>query len=239
MSRISVLLLIAAWAFAPPNSASAQAADSVAQARASGPYASAEATLDSLRSDPALRYEVDPESSDSLWSRFWRGIERILGRIFDGNAGYFTRPVLYSMMGLLLVWAIVLVARSDVRVLRRGTTSARASGGSVLPDDITREDYARLAQSAEERGELREALRYRFLHVLQRLDATGRSGYRPDKTHEAYAADLPADDRAPFFAVARPFERVWYGGYAIDEARYPAVREAALGLVGALKPQPA
>ncbi len=236
MIRVVLLLLIALATLLPSGQVRAQVVDSSASARGTE---RAEATLDSLRADPALRYEVDPEQPTSLWDRFWSGIGQILRQIFGGNAGYFTRPILYGLMGLLLVWVIVLIARSDVRVLRRGGAAGGARGTGILPDDITREDYAALARQAEARGELRDALRWRFLDVLQRLDATGRSAYRPDKTHDAYAADLSGADQAPFLRVARSFERVWYGGYEVDASAYPAVREAALGIASASNPQTA
>ncbi len=189
MSRL-LLLLVTAFLIGVSPQAEPESANALSDSVALSPgYADAEVTLELLRDDPNLAYRSEVQESESLLSRLWRGFMRLVERIFGGQAGFITRPVLAVVLGAVVLWVIVLIARSDVRVLARGPVR-RGSKGQVLPDDISGVDYARLASAAEAEGDVRAALRWRFLLVLQHLDATGQSAYRPDKTHAEHASAL-------------------------------------------------
>lgn len=231
---IAVVLLGTAGQSAPTDAVAASHSD----VQTPG-YAEAEATLDRLRDDPNLVYRAEEvQESESILSRLWRGVLRLLHRVFGGQAGYITRPVLGVVLGAVVLWVIVLIARSDVRILSRGSGRLGVKG-QLLPDDITAMDYARLASDAEAQGDVRAALRWRFLHVLQHLNATGQSAYRPDKTHAEHAAALSPHVRAPFQLLARVFERTWYGGYDLLASAYAPARDASDAVVQTSVSRPA
>jgi hypothetical protein len=66
----------------------------------------------------------------------------------------------------------------------------------------------------------RDALRYRFMGLLQIMHREGKVFYTTDKTNNQYMQELGNDLKEGFAALTLPYEYVWYGEYPINAAQY-------------------
>lgn len=99
---------------------------------------------------------------------------------------------------------------------------------SLAPDsdELTEEDllevnWQQRLDEAVKRGDLRLAVRFSYMWLLQLFQERGLIQYRIDKTNYDYIAEL--DDKAwkqPFRQVVRQYEFSWYGQYPITEQQY-------------------
>jgi hypothetical protein len=125
-----------------------------------------------------------------------------------------TALVVIGVVVLLGLAAFTFLARRRSAVLEEEFSLERliAEGGDPA-------EFERSAADAAARGSWDEALRYRFLAGLLRLDLSGRISFRPGLTTGEIAATL-SDDR--FDGLVDVFNDVAYGGRHADEAAYRA-----------------
>jgi hypothetical protein len=171
--------------------------------------------------------------------RPFEGLFRRLGRLLLSPVQRFFRrlgqhlPAVGSppwvVLALLVVTAaaVVTVRLSGDRARERFPRGRGRSG----EDGLGPEELDRLAEAAERRGELADALRLRFRAGLLRLDGLGTIDLRPGLTNAA-AARLVRSRR--FDRLAVDFDEVVYGGRSattedVEEARseWPRVLEEA------------
>jgi len=174
------------------------------------------ALLDAYRADPDFLYESPaargPSLLEVLWAWFTREVLQPLADASSTEGGQWVLGVL-AVVGLAWVLA---------RVLRAGPGGVFARGGGrpgalLDAEEIAAVDLdARLAEALAA-GRHREAVRWRFLRLLQRLDGAGRLAWRRDKTNLDYVREVRA---APFAEAVRVFDHVWYGERPVDARRY-------------------
>jgi hypothetical protein len=128
-------------------------------------------------------------------------------------------PVLYALLGALVLLAAALIARGSIR------RTAAAAGRAARARSAAREDPADLEREADRAaaaGEWETAVRLRFRAGLLRLDARDAIEYRPSMTtgEVSRAIFSPAFDR-----VGADFDAIAYGGRPAHEADEAASRE--------------
>ena len=198
--------------------------------------APAPATLDAYRADPDFQYDDPQAEGPSLWEQFLRWLRRTLwDPVFENTTPDMRRYVLIALAVLVVGWAVARL----LRVEGAGVFARRSdTGGGVGPlldaEDIADVDLGTRLRAALDRGDHREAVRVRYLLLLQALDASGALAWRRDKTNRQYVAEVRASrpDRAATFARAtRVFDAVWYGERPVPPALYaelaPLFDEAA------------
>ena len=89
---------------------------------------------------------------------------------------------------------------------------------SELP--FLEEDFNLRLAEALKQMDYRQALRYRFMNLLQLMHRQGKVFYTTDKTNNQYMQELAAELRDGFAALTLPYEYVWYGEYPINVAQY-------------------
>ena len=155
-------------------------------------------------------------------------VQRFLARLGDLLPEPLSPPWMV-LAGAVVVAAVVLTLRL---VGERGREQPGARRRGAGPDDLTDpRQLEALADDAELRGQLAEALRLRFRAGLVRLDRMGALELRPGLTNRAVAKKL----RSPRFdGLAVDFDEVVYGGRRatpddVGEARtgWPLVLEEA------------
>jgi hypothetical protein len=132
---------------------------------------------------------------------------------------------LSSAAGKLLLWGVLLLIVGYVvyRIVRGqagGLFAARdrrqdtADEGVLSEQSLAEHDWESHMQEALQSGNMRAAIRYAYLRLLQLLQEHGHITYRPDKTNIEYYREL-ADkpQRQAFRAVTRQYEWAWYGNY--------------------------
>lgn len=174
------------------------------------------AVLDAYRADPDFRYEDPAAEGPSLLALLWQWVVReVLEPLWRASQTEGGEWVLGTLAVVGLAWVLA-------RVLRAGPGGVFARGGAradVLLDAevLAAVDLdARLADALAA-GHHREAVRWRFLRLLQRLDGAGRLAWRRDKTNLDYVREVR---EATFAEAVRVFDHVWYGERAVDARRY-------------------
>ena len=179
--------------------------------------------VERYRADPDFQYDRPQARGPSLWDRLWSWLQRTLfGPVERYTTVSFWEAVLVVGAVLALGWMVARLVGADGGGVF--ATRTRTGAGPLLDvEDIAEVDLgARLAEALG-RGDLREAVRVRYLLVLQALDASGALAWRRDKTNRQYVGEVAAaraDLAAPFRAATRAFDAVWYGERPVSAALY-------------------
>ena len=121
---------------------------------------------------------------------------------------------------LVVIGVVVLVGLAAFTFLARRRSSTLEEEFSLerlIAEGGDPADFERSAEGAAARGAWDEALRFRFLAGLLRLDLSGRITFRPGLTTGEIAASM-SDER--FDHLVDVFNDVAYGGRHADEASY-------------------
>ena len=183
--------------------------------------------LADLRDDPDFQYDRPEAETPSLWDRFWAWVARTFLRPI--GQGIESKPTQWALMALAvcaLLYVLLRVMRGEGSGLFGRTDLAGGSASDPLldVDDIEAVDLdARLAEALRT-ADHRAAVRLRYLLALQRLAERGLVEWARDKTNRTYVLEARqaggAEIGRAFADVTRVFDHVWYGGLAVDAARY-------------------
>jgi hypothetical protein len=193
-------------------------------------------TLDAYRADPDFQYDNPRAEGPSLWEQVLRWLRRTLwDPVFESTTPDARRYVLIGLAVLALGWAVARLLRVEgAGVFARRSDAGGAAGPLLDAEDIAEVDLETRLGAALNAGQHREAVRVRYLLLLQALDAAGAIAWRRDKTNRQYVAEVRAarPERARSFARAtRVFDAVWYGERPVPPALYaelaPLFDEAA------------
>ena len=175
------------------------------------------------RADPDFQYDTPQAQGPSLWERFWRWVgDKVFGPIAENTTWGFWQVVLAALAVGALGWVVARLLSADGGGVF-GTSAPSATGLLLDVEDIAAVDLGARLADALGRGDLRQAVRLRYLLVLQALDADGAVAWRRDKTNRQYVAEVNAhraDLAGPFRQVTRAFDAVWYGERAVPAGLY-------------------
>lgn len=192
--------------------------------------------LDAYRADPDFQYENPEAEGPTLMERLWRWLRRSLwDPIRDNTTSDGRRVVLVLLAVLALGWAVARLLRVEGSGMFARRSEAGGVGGPLLDaDDIAEVDLGTRLRAALDAGDHREAVRVRYLLLLQALDGAGRIAWRRDKTNRQYVAEVRAagaDEGQNFARATRVFDAVWYGERPVPPDLYaelaPLFDEAA------------
>lgn len=236
----ALLLLWLAVILLAPNPASAQPTKATSKAAATRPRAqplpldrstalpprhSNAARLRELAAQREFRY-VEPEASTDAWEAFWARLWRWLSGLFATRGGQVTSKYgLYAAVLAVLVFAVLKLLQVDIT----GAFGRSARPGPLAYDLATENihdvNFASRIAAAEEAGNFRLALRLGYLEVLKHLTDRGLIHWQPDKTNQAYLAELVSGPlREAFRAATQQFEYVWYGELRLNATLYQQAR---------------
>lgn len=178
------------------------------------------AALQKLRSDEDLKYPPYKASKD--WRPKWL---QDLAAWAAGNLRSIRNGMLI-VLGLLVIAVVILfMGKNDIPVFR--WRSKRRNPEFEATEESVQTDLEALALSARNAGQLREAVRFRYLHALQLLENGGLIARTKDKTNMDYLRELVRTSyHKPFAAITLQYEYVWYGKMPLNEAQYWRVNEA-------------
>ncbi len=179
--------------------------------------------VEAYRADPDFQYDRPQARGPSVWALVWDWIRRTL---FEPIGRYTTLSFWEAVLVAVAVGALGWVVSRLVGAGGSGVFAERqAAGAAPLLDaeDIAEVDLGARLAAALDGGDLREAVRVRYLLVLQALDAAGALAWRRDKTNRQYVGEVAAsraDLAPPFRSVTRAFDAVWYGERPVPTALY-------------------
>ncbi len=185
----------------------------------------APARLGAYRADPDFQYDNPQAEGPSLGERVWVWLRRTVWDPVRENTTADGRwAVVVALAVGLLGWAVSRLLRAEgggVFARQRGGTGT--AGPLLDVDDIAVVDLGTRLRHALAAGDHRQAVRVRYLVLLQALDAAGALVWRRDKTNRQYVAEVAAADpahAAPFARATRAFDAVWYGERPVPPALY-------------------
>jgi hypothetical protein len=178
--------------------------------------------------DPGADASIETARRVLEQSKFEIGGEGFLDRFGALILAWFDRFLtwLSSALGgptntaLVVIGVVVLAGLAAFTFLARRRSATLAEEFSLerlIAEGGDPAEFERSADAAAGRGAWDEALRFRFLAGLLRLDLSGRISFRPGLTTGEIAATL-SDDR--FDRLVETFNDVAYGGRHADEASY-------------------
>jgi hypothetical protein len=166
------------------------------------------------------KYEVGGESFlDRFGALIVAWFERFLAWLSSALGG----PTNTALVVIGVVVLAGLAAFTFLARRRSATLEEEFSLERLISEGGDPSEYERSAESAASRGAWDEALRFRFLAGLLRLDLAGRITFRPGLTTGEIAASL-ADER--FDHLVDVFNEVAYGGRHVDETAYRSSTDA-------------
>ena len=119
------------------------------------------------------------------------------------------------LIGILVLMVLYAIFSNYVLKPRR---EGQKNLGQIEEEHIEEIDLEKSFDSAIAKGDLRSALRVRFLKVLQSLSIEKAIVWRPEKTNRDYALELKGSTYYQSYKhLSHIFEYVWYGNEEITE----------------------
>lgn len=195
------------------------AADSLA------PRAIPDAVLSRYRRDPAFQYDNPRAERPSVWDRFLEWVFRnTLAPIGESLGPGGMHVLLIGLAALLLGWALTWMLRIGGGSPFAKRDVAKPAHPLLDVEEIADVDLRAHHREALARGDFREAVRYRYLLVLQTLDAQGAIRWSRHKTNREYVREMRSatsrEQAEAFHEATRVFDWVWYGRRPVDRDRY-------------------
>ncbi|WP_158618052.1 DUF4129 domain-containing protein [Chitinophaga lutea] len=135
------------------------------------------------------------------------------------------QTILLWLLGILLLAIIILfIRKNDIPVFRWGR---QKDAEGETPDVFTGpQNYDALAQAAIAAGNLREAVRMRYLQSLELLLRRELIAPGKDKTNMDYLRELATTSwHKPFAALTLHYEYVWYGKLPLSAPQFAQLDE--------------
>lgn len=179
------------------------------------------ATLAEIREDGAYKYPAYRAEKD--WRPEW---VKDLSAWAAGHLKAIRNLMLISFGALIVLIIVLFMSRSDIPVFR--WRAARTNGtGEAMEAENLQADLEAMAASARNAGQLRDAVRFRYLHALQLLEQGGLIVRAKDKTNMDYLRELSRTGFHQAFAlITLQYEYVWYGKMPISEVQFGRVNAA-------------
>jgi Domain of unknown function (DUF4129) len=151
----------------------------------------------------------------------------LLQRFFQFWSSKTGQTILWVILGAAVVYVIFKWVLNSENLLFYSTKKVKAEAAAAEGDeDITVTDWEALIRGLVEKQEMsaedvRLAIRYCYMMVLQLLQKKALIAYRSDKTNYDYAAELAASPHRQLFRqLSRHYEYAWYGRYGLTTASY-------------------
>lgn len=195
------------------------------------------------RQDKQYQYEKPPQQArtERWWESFWDWLMRLLLRQTLENITWVDRLIQVFCV-VVMVFAIYrLSTMSGLSIFYNSPKSLNIQSG-ILTEDLSQTDLDLRIRQAIEARQYREAVRFAFYQLLQRLTQARLIQWAADKTNRDYQKALAKTPlQAPFGQLAKHFEYIYYGNFDIDQADFQAIYaqyQAFLQQINTYKPEP-
>ncbi len=177
---------------------------------------------DRWRNDEDLAYANDP----AYWSRKYRQeetpgpVERL---VFNRWFGY----SLLFVLGCILLYAIIrIISDNNLRLFYRSPGKKQVAAPQEEPGPLDEDLDGQLLHFLQTKDH-RQAVRYLYLKALRLLNDRGLIRFQHQQqsrqalTNREYVQQLgTAPQREPFSNLTGAYEKVWYGGFPLDDTRF-------------------
>lgn len=174
-------------------------------------------------------YDDVAPPQQTWWDRFWDWFWDLFSNIFEGKS---YSPILkWTIIGLVvagLVYFALRLAGVDLKVLVGKSKQVNVPYDERL-ENIHEIDFDEQLETAIKNGNYRAAVRLLYLKTLKKLTDAELIFWQPEKTNQAYVAELgDSSYQEEFTSLTNAFEYVWYGEFHIDKESFEKLNKSFL-----------
>ncbi len=221
MNRYLLILIVCIGLLLPTGySVTAQAADT--ETETSAPKRNITASeWKELTNDKDFSYrdkvenkKVPPKQNNSAFAKFLQAV----GAFFSSGIG---QILMWGLLILVVGYAVYKLIIGERSGIFGRSSKNQGEDVSAVVEDINETNWEKLLESAQKEGNLRLAVRYSYMLLLQVLQRSELIQYRNDKTNYQYASELTDTPyKQPFRQLSRQYEYAWYGNFPMTEHSY-------------------
>ena len=220
-----LLLTFPGFAVLPAGNAPEKPEQLKADSAKVGPRNFDQQQLRVYRGQKDFKYDNVAPVQEDLWKRFWRWIWELIDRVLSNTyTGGFLKYLIIVVLATGLIFVVIKMLGLDLRIFA-GKARVVDVPYTETTDNIHEIDFNAEIDRAIAAGNYRLAVRLFYLYSLKRLDERDVISWMPEKTNQAYLAEITdPDQRSQFGRLTRQFEFVWYGEFFIDKAHFNQVK---------------
>jgi hypothetical protein len=175
--------------------------------------------------DKDFQYDDVAPAETNWWDRFWRWFWHLLeDAVGSGPSGKF---IGYLALGILIAFALFIIFKVlgvDLKIFSRKLKFLDVPY-SEAEDNIHEIDFNAEIERAIAAGNFRLAVRLFYLRILKQLSDAGQIQWQPEKTNQAYIAEIDElTKKQSFKRLTDQFEYVWYGEFVIDKQQFESIK---------------
>jgi Ca2+/Na+ antiporter len=175
-----------------------------------------------LTADKAFSYKKDkqlePPPKEYKRSAIAQFFSWLIAFLFTGAGNVIVWIIVLAILGYIVY--SVFFRNSFFFAKNRKMIPASGADGQD-GEDIATTNWEALLQKATENNDLRLAVRYSYMWLLQILQQQELIKYRTDKTNYEYYTELNETQyKQPFKQLSRQYEYAWYGQFNISATTY-------------------
>lgn len=177
---------------------------------------------DSLTNDKAFYYRNEKEAIEKIKPVKTGALDKIIEAIFVFFGSTTGKVITWSIFFLALGWALYKIFFGDHTGLFKKRTAIPKTGAPQMTEEhLPDADWEALLRDAMQQQDVRMAIRYSYMRLLQLMQQNGMLQYRQDKTNYDYYRELADEQyKQPFKQLSRQYEYAWYGDYPLSAAAY-------------------
>lgn len=177
-----------------------------------------------LTNDKDLGYARDIESEKAVKAEKPNFLAKFFYTVFAFFGSTFGEIILWGLVICVVGYIIFkAVTNSESFLFDRRKKKQTADTASEELEDITATNWDALLQKAVQQNNLKLAVRYSYMWLLQMLDKRQLIKYSDGKTNYEYYRELePTLYKQPFKQLSRQYEYANYGNYELSAEAYNA-----------------
>ena len=191
--------------------------------------------LEKYRSDKEFIY-VEIVEEESFLDKIWSWLKNRLSDFFEwlfgvdaatGILKFIFNVLPYLILAILIFLLVKFFLNVNSNVIVTGQTNKPTIQFSEDEQIILNEDINKLINEAIKQNNFRLAIRYYYLLTLKYLSDKHIIDWLPQKTNEDYIKEIEQEAlQAGFKDVTWIYDYIWYGEFAIDEARFNTLKRS-------------
>lgn len=155
-----------------------------------------------------------PPKQNTGWQKFWQNVFEF----FSGPAG---KIILWGVFFVILGLVLYQLIGGKLSLFAKQAKVQDDNAATDTPEDLLETNWELMLQKAVKSNDLRLAVRYSYMWLLQLLQQKELIQYRGDKTNYEYLGELTDTPyKQSFRSMTRQYEYAWYGQYPLTDAGY-------------------
>lgn len=175
-----------------------------------------------LFADPDLHYDTQAGQKKGYLDKLLEWIsEKLFGNAGAGNVALARSILLWTFIVLAAITVIWLLWRSEWAGLVKEKPKSITFNFSDITEDLDTIDFEKKISNALLENDLRLAIRWQYLKLLNLLNKKELIRFAPYKTNIDYVNDLKnSKSRDAFIHLSKAYDYVWYGEFVLSKEAY-------------------